>query len=62
MAAVSHIIIYRMPSLRRTLEVTAVTVNLNLLSPLNASVAYVDACRQCTSGKQAGLCALNFQT
>jgi len=62
MAAVSHIIIYRMPSLRRTLALTAVTVNLNLLSPLNASVVYVDACRQCTRGNQAGLCELNFKT
>jgi len=43
MAVVSHIIIYRMPSRRRTLALTAVTVNLNLLSPLNALVAYVGA-------------------
>jgi len=62
MAAVSHIIIYRMPSLRRTLALTADTVNLNLMSLLNASVVYVDACRQCTRGKQGDLCELNFKT
>jgi len=62
MAVVSHIIIYRMPSLRRTLALTAVTVNSNLLSPLNALVVYVEACRQCTRGNQAGLCELNFKT
>jgi len=62
MAAVSHIIIYRTPSLRRTLALTAATVHLNLLSPLDASVVYVDACRQCARGKQARPCELNFKT
>jgi len=62
MAAVSHIIIYRTPSLRRTLALTAVTVNLNLLPPLNASVVYVGACRQCTRGKEASFCELNVKT
>jgi hypothetical protein len=62
MAAVSHIIIYRMPSLHRTLALNAVTVNLNLLSSLNARAVYVDAWRQCARRKQTGLFELNFKT